>query len=132
MRGDVCDIVFVKENVNPKNRVVSDCVVRAIVKYLEQPWESVYKELCAIGLEKHAMPNEKTVYEEYFKRQGLSYVSCSKIKKGSKRPRVTELAKKEHGIFIVANHLTVSNGTSFFDTWDCGDHCVYGYWQKVD
>lgn len=125
-------MVFINENLNPANNKVGDCVVRAISKYLDQPWEKTYTDLCQLGLEKSAMPNSKRVYEEYFKRHGLTYVTCSKIKKGSKRPRVADLAKKEHGIFIVANHLTVSNGTSFFDTWDCGDHCVYGYWQKIE
>lgn len=122
--------MFVKENVNPVDNITGDCVVRATAKYLDKSWDEVYLALCKLGMEMHSMPNSPEVYKAYYELEGLTYISCSKNLKGKKRPKVLGLAKKVQGILRVANHLTVAKEGRFFDTWDCGDSSVYGYWTK--
>ena len=31
----------------------------------------------------------------------------------------------------VANHVVASVDGNFYDTWDSGDCCLYGYWEKI-
>ena len=78
------------------------------------------------------MPNSKTCYGRYLKDNGFEYHGISN-KKGSKRPTV-ESFTKEHkaGTFFlkVANHVvSVVDGT-YYDTWDSGQCCLYGYYEK--
>lgn len=121
--------MYIEKNVNPKGNTTGDCVIRATALYLGKSWEEVYTDLCKLGMEMSTLPNSPDVYKVYYKKHGLTYVSCSKNLKGKKRPKVKELSKEE-GIFRVANHLTVAKGGDYFDIWDCGDSAVYGYWTK--
>ena len=40
--------MFVYANPNPDNKVVGDCVVRAISILLDMPWEEVYDDLAEL------------------------------------------------------------------------------------
>lgn len=55
-------------NENPLQNRVGDCVVRAISTALNQPWDKTYKELCDLGFELKAMPNDKTTYKTFLER----------------------------------------------------------------
>ena len=62
----------------------------------------------------------------------FEYVGISN-KKGSKRPTVESFTKehKEGTYFLsVANHAVASVDGYFYDKWDSGDCCLYGYWKK--
>ncbi|MBQ2015580.1 MAG: hypothetical protein II207_01100, partial [Clostridia bacterium] len=56
------------------------------------------------------------------------------IKKGSKRPTVLSFTKEhKEGTYIlsVAHHLTVCKDGKYYDIWDCGESCLYTYWEKI-
>lgn len=92
----------------------------------------VFNELVPIARELQCMPNGKPCYKKYLEENGFTYHGVSN-KKGTKRPTV-ESFTKEHtqGIFIlrVANHIVSSIEGIYYDTWDSGDCCLYGYWEK--
>lgn len=118
---------------NEKHKKACDCVVRALTKACNMTWEQVYKRLCEIGLAEWDMPNSPEVYRIMLLEQGFK-MNTIKAVKGSKRPTV-ESFTKEHkkGIYVleVANHIVgVVNGC-YFDTWDCGDKCLYRYHEKA-
>lgn len=120
-------------NPNPLKKEIGDCVVRALCLAEGLEWDEVYKELCEIGLELKAMPNDVDTYTEYLARHGWTRNPIS-VKKGSKRPTVNEMAKrsKTEGVMVcrIANHLvTVKDGFSW-DLWDCGESSLYVYWSK--
>lgn len=109
-----------------------DCVVRALTKVMNKTWLEVFNELIPYAIEIQCMPNSKTCYGRYLKDNGFEYHGISN-KKGSKRPTV-ESFTKEHkaGTFFlkVANHVvSVVDGT-YYDTWDSGQCCLYGYYEK--
>ena len=111
-----------------------DCVIRSLTKVLDMEWIDVFDELIPIARELQCMPNGKAVYESYLKSKGFEYKGISN-KKGSKRPTVKSFAKdnKAGTYFVrVANHVVAVKDGIYYDTWDCGDCCLYGYWDKVD
>lgn len=121
-------------NPNPTKKEGGDCVVRALCAAEGLDWDTVYKELCDIGFELKAMPNDKIVQAEYLTRHGYKRTPVSN-KKGSKRPTVNEMAKKSKNggptiVCEVANHTVTVRDGAIWDLWDCGTSSLYGYWTK--
>ena len=120
-------------NPNPLKKEVGDCVVRAICAAEDAIWDNVYRELCDIGFELKALPDDNEVYREYLNRHGYVRTPISN-KKGSKRPTVNQMAtrSKKEGCFIceVANHLVTVKDGYILDIYDSGESCLYGYLSK--
>lgn len=120
-------------NPNPKKQTdVGDCAVRSFCKATGDGWNTVYIELCELGMELCCMPNDKKAWKEYLKRKGFIEHKISN-KKGSKRGTVQEFAEKnKQGTFVlnVASHLVTVVDGYFYDTWDCGHKSLYGYYEK--
>lgn len=109
-----------------------DCVIRALTKALDMKWLEVFDELLPLARELQCMPNGKSTYEVYLKNKGFTYIGISN-KKGSKRPTVKSFTKdhKEGTYFLIlANHVVTVKDGIYYDTWDCDDCCLYGYWEK--
>lgn len=109
-----------------------DCVIRSLTKALDKEWVEVFDELVPIAREKQCMPNNKPAYETYILANGFEYVGISN-KKGTTRPTVLSFTKEHKtGTYIlnVANHLVTVKDGMYYDTWDCGWKCLYGYWVK--
>lgn len=109
-----------------------DCVIRAICKATGKTWLEVFDELIPYAREIQAHPNDKTVYEKYLADLGFTWTGLGAVK-GKKR-LTPDTFYKEYptGTYILrlSGHLvTVENGY-YFDTWDSGEKCVYGYWSK--
>lgn len=111
-----------------------DCVVRALTKVTGKSWPEAFEALLPYAIELQCMPNSQVCYERYLKEHGFEYHGISN-KKGSKRPTVDRFAKDHKaGTFFlnVANHcVAVANGI-YYDTWDSGQKCLYGYWERQE
>ena len=121
---------FVNFNANPKNKLGCDCVVRAISTAMMEDWITVYRELCDLGAELYDMPFNKDVFGEYLKRKGWIWYPCKS--ENGKRPKVCNFDKTNSAILRVANHLVYVSNHEYYDTWDCGNKAVYGYWAKLN
>ena len=121
---------FVNFNANPKNKLGCDCVVRAISTAMMEDWITVYRELCDLGAELYDMPFNKDVFGEYLKRKGWIWYPCKS--ENGKRPKVCNFDKANSAILRVANHLVYVSNHEYYDTWDCGNKSVYGYWAKLN
>lgn len=109
-----------------------DCVIRALTKVTGKEWLEVFEELLPYAREFQCMPNGKPCYGKYLEDTGFTYVGISN-KKGTKRPTVQRFAldHKEGTYFLrVANHVVAVVDGYFYDTWDSGECCLYGYWIK--
>lgn len=121
-------------NPNPRKHEVGDCVIRAFCKATGEYWETIYKELCELGLEIYDLPNGTVTWKEWLERRDDFIEHSISVKKGQKRPTVDSFTRKhKEGTYIlrVANHLVTVEGGYYYDTWDCGDKAVYKYWEKV-
>ena len=122
-------------NPNPNKRTdVGDCVIRSMCKATGKDWDTVFNDLVAIAFEKKCMPNSDDAWKEYLSQHGFEYRKLS-IKKGSKRPTPQTFAtknKKGTFVLVIAGHIVTCQDGYFWDTWDCGEKGMYGYWEKVE
>ena len=110
----------------------SDCIIRALTKVVGKEWLEVFEELLPYARELQCMPNEKACYEKYLISNNFVYHGISN-KKGSKRPTVDSFTKEhKEGTYLlrVAGHCVAVVDGIYHDTWDSGDCCLYGYWEK--
>ena len=111
-----------------------DCVIRSLTKVTGKEWLQVFEELLPYARELQCMPNGKLCYESYLRDNGFEYHGISN-KKGSKRPTV-DIFTKEHkeGTYLlrVAHHCVAVVDGIYYDTWDSGDCCLYGYWERKE
>lgn len=113
---------------------VGDCAIRAFTKALNKSWLEVFDDLIYYAREHQCLLNQKPAYQDYLINEGWHYQSNGKI---SKTKTVLKFCKLHNqGTYILyikvgyRTHLvTVADGI-YYDTWDCGNYCVYGYWVK--
>ena len=119
-------------NLNPKNRKVGDCSIRAVAAALLIHWDDAYRLLAEAGMKlKCSMEDVKAVNEVMINHGFI--VGKIKVDKGEHRPTV-ESFSEQHPNYIcvlrVANHITACAMGNYVDIWDCGDKSVYKYWYK--
>jgi len=112
-----------------------DCVIRALTKVLDKTWLETFDMVHPYEREEQCNLTGFTLdmYKRTYKQLGLEYHGI-KVEKGSKRPTV-ESFTKEHpkGSYIlrVAGHHVAAVNGNYYDTWDCGNKCLYGYFELV-
>lgn len=106
-----------------------DCVIRALTKALGKEWVEVFDDLTPIAREMQVPYNCRPCYEKYMTEQGMTYTGVSN-KKGTKRPTVDSFAKDhKEGTYVLraAHHLVTVKDGVYYDTWDCGNKSLYGW-----
>lgn len=63
--------MWIEYNPNPFGLRVGDCVIRAISKALDMPWERVYVELCVQGFMLGDLPNSNAIFSSYLRHKGF-------------------------------------------------------------
>lgn len=114
-------MTFVQYNPNPRGINTGDCVIRAICKALDMPWEKVYVELTVKGLQEAMWGDTNAVWEKFLKERGFvqhvlpnTCPDCYTIADFANEHKV--------GTFIVATgtHVVAVKDGKYFDTWDSG------------
>lgn len=120
-------------NPNPAQKLVGDCVIRAICKATEYPWEKVYTELALKGFELCDMPSSNVVWVAYLKDQGFKREIIP-----NECPAcytVNDFCEDHpEGIYILGTgtHVVTVEDGNFFDTWNSGDEVPIYFWQKEE
>lgn len=118
-------------NLNPRGLRVGDCVIRAISKALNQPWETTYIELSIQGFIAGDLLAANSVWGEYLKNKGFSREI---IPNECPECYCIEDFASEHpeGTFIVGtgtHAATIIDGV-IYDIWDCsGEQPLYYYYK---
>lgn len=124
--------IYYQPNKKDLKDEVDDCVIRSITKATGKEWLEVFDDLCKYARKAQCLPNQPNAYEPYLKDLGFVYypLKC--------RPRmhtVMEFRRNFKGTAICnvksgfGSHLaTVSEGC-LFDTWDCSDRYMWGYYS---
>ena len=119
-------------NPNPiKNKRVGDCVVRAISKALNQPWEDTYIDLTIQGYLMGDLLSSNAVWGAYLKSKGFTreIVSNDCPECYTIEDFCNEYPK---GTFIIGtgtHAVCVIDGT-IYDTWQSGDETPIYYYRK--
>lgn len=113
-----------------------DCTIRALAKVFNCAWIDAYMKTIPFCI-KYQTPNifnlPQKLEKEVMEQLGFTYFGVSN-KRGTKRPTVDSFAKDHPvGTFIanVANHEVAVVDGKYYDTWDCGECSLYGWYQKA-
>lgn len=111
-----------------------DCSIRALTKYFGREWIEIFDDLVVYARKNQCMPNMLPNIQEYLEEKKVPYTKTYKPKARHKETVLDFAKAHKEGKYILyvrvgyGTHLvTVENGV-YFDTWDCGDRLVYGYW----
>lgn len=118
-------------NCNPKGNRVGDCVIRAISKALNQPWEDTYIELTIQGYIMGDLLSSNAVWGAYLKSKGFNRDIVS-----ADCPDCYTLEDfaNEHpdGVFVMgtgSHAVCIENGV-IFDSWDSSsEQPIYFYYK---
>lgn len=114
---------------------VGDCQVRAFTKALNLTWLEAFDLTIPICRELQTytiFDSDLRKTKEAMKKLGFIYTGISN-KKGTIRPTVDEFAKNHpNGTYIVtvAHHVVAVVDGKYYDTWDSGGKCMYGFYTK--
>ena len=111
-----------------------DFAIRALCKALDKTWVEIFDGLVPYAREQQCYLCQKPSYESFLNANNFVYTSIGRI---SKDMTVKKFASKHNrGTFIVylkvgfQTHMVCVQDGDWYDTWDCGNRCVYGYYER--
>ena len=126
-------IKYTTENVNPKNKKTTDCVVRALTKATGRLYKDVYMELVALSLKTGYFINEKRLEDKFLEANGFVKMKQPRKSDNTKYEigEIDKLIKRGTVIIRCAHHLTCVKDNVLYDTWDCRHKCISNYYIKT-
>ena len=134
-------------NANPKEKLTTDCVIRAICTVLEIPYVQVVMELAKLQCETGLDDGDDKLYNKYMKSKGWVKVKCPR-KDDNKRYTGTEFCRRlMHPIYseelnlpycdahrilahIGAHHIVAIVSGQVWDTWNSTSGAIGQVWVK--
>lgn len=123
--------MYIYQNPNPENKVVGDCVIRALSILLNKSWEDTYDELVEQGRMMYDMPSSNEVWSEYLYRKGFTRKivpdtcpACYTIRKFCE--------DHPYGEYLLAtgSHVVTVIYGNYYDTWDSGNEVPIYYFKR--
>lgn len=111
-----------------------DCSIRALTKYFGITWLEAFDGLVKYARQTQQMVNALSNIKLYMEDLQIPYTSIYEPKAKNKTT-VNDFAKAhKEGRYVLyikagyTTHLVTVLDGYFYDTWDCGNKIVYGYW----
>lgn len=126
--------VYYQPNKKDLRDKVGDCQIRALSKALGLTWSETFDLITPICRDQQVMDVfscDLAKTKEALTKLGFTYHVISN-KRGTRRPTVATFARSHNkGRYIasVAHHVVAIVDGKYFDTWDSGDKCLYGYYE---
>ena len=114
-----------------------DCSIRALTKYFGVEWLDIFDGLVKYSRITQFMPNNLTNIQKYLDDKCVPYVKCYNPKARHKTTVLDFAKAHKEGKYIIycrvgyGTHLVCLDNGVYYDTWDCGDRIVYGYWGGI-
>ena len=122
--------MYVHFNPNPVDKLVGDCVIRAISKVTGLSWDEVYLSICMCGYDAKDMPSSNDVWGSFL------------LSKGFKRYLIPDTCpycytvkdfcnNHPDGVFLLAtgSHVVAVEDGDYYDAWDSGNEIPMYYWK---
>lgn len=123
--------MFIQSNPNPKNKVVGDCVIRAISILLDRSWEEIYEDICVLGRQMYDMPSSNEVWSEYLYQKGYSRhiipdtcPACYTVRRFCEDHMFGEY------LLATGSHVVTVLDGNYYDTWDSGNEVPVYYFKR--
>jgi hypothetical protein len=115
----------------PNDHVCGDCSIRAVSGALGITWHTALDKLVEKAHLLSEAPTSTECVGALLEENGFKWHPVD-VSNGGKRPRVSDFSKGKKGTYVlrVSSHLVCSVNGHYKDIWDCGEKCMYGYWEK--
>lgn len=118
-------------NPNPKSLLTNDCVVRAFAYFFGVTWQKAFRDLIEWCIENGVVKfNYRSIYNEYLRQK--DYLRHRAPRKGMTVAEFRDDFAELGVVYIVSikRHLTIIHDKILYDTWDCSNEIVDGYWER--
>ena len=124
---------WINQNLNPYNKHVGDCVIRAIAKAANISWDDAYTALTVQGYKEKDLLSANSVWGKYLQSVGFrrnvvsdSCKDCYSVEQFC--------AEHQNGTYVLAlqNHVVTAIDGQFFDTWDSSQEPIVYYWERSE
>ena len=121
-------------NANPKGKITTDCVFRAIAVGMDKSWQDVMMEMTALAIKYGYVPTDTVCINKYLKRNGWVKQKQPRWEDGTKYTgkdfcQLYHFKTDEKVIATIGyHHITVFKNCKIWDTWNCSDRCIGSYW----
>ena len=122
---------YIRYNSNPCGKNTADCTVRALSTLFGEEWDSIYLQLCLLGLSMCEMPSQKAVIHEFMRQNGYerhiipdTYPACYTVEDFTK--------DHPHGSYLLAtdSHVIPVISGFFVDSWNSAQEYPLFSWSK--
>jgi len=118
-------------NPNPAKARVGDCVIRAISKVLNQPWEKTYIDLCVYGLMYCDIPSANHVWGAYLRSKGFDrHIVPSECPDCYTVEDFAQDHSKGEYVCAISGHVVCVENGDYYDSFDSGTMIPVYYWSK--
>ena len=133
-------------NANPKNRITTDCWLRAVCTGLNEPYNEVLKEMVKVHLETGYEMSSNMAIDKYLASKGWIKHKQPRKPDGKKYTgeefcKMLQQDAKAVGMSFIANtgghHMVCIKETGglhgshkVHDIWNSTDGCIGNYWTK--
>ena len=121
---------WLEYNPNPYGLRVGDCVIRAISKALDMPWEKTYIDLSIQGFMMGDLPSSNAIWSAYLKHKGFKRRTIEDC------PDCYSIEDfcRDHpkGIYVVGTgtHAVCVCDSDIYDAWDSSNETPVYYFEK--
>ena len=125
---------FHYHNANPKNRITTDCNIRAICTALEIPYEQVVMEMAEFHCKTGYDVADPTGIDRYLQSKG--WVKHKQPRKPDNTKYTGKEFCKKARVYenyianIGGHHIVAIVGGKVHDIWDSTYKCIGNYWTK--
>lgn len=126
-------------NANPKNKITTDCVIRALCVGMTKTYEEVYRGLMETSLRTGYHLDDVKCFEKYLQENGWiknkqpRKVDNTKYTGKEFCQKLNETAKRYANYIanIGGHHIVAIVDGKVNDIWDSTDGCIGNYWTKA-
>ena len=127
-------------NANPKNRITTDCVIRALSRGMNKPYNDVVMELALLQCETGYDDGDKKLYDTYLKNNGWTKHKQPRKWDNTKYTgeewcyevqSVTKVRKSSWDKIIAnigGHHVVAIIDGKVNDIWNSTGGCIGNYW----
>lgn len=124
--------MYVYYNPNPRgNRIAGDCVIRALCKAFDAPWEDIYAALSVQGYMMGDWGNSDPVWGAYLRSKG--FIRYALPNTCPDCFTAADFAKDhKNGVYVLGTgrHCICLVDGNVYDNWDSSDEPVSFYYER--
>lgn len=121
-------------NANPKNRITTDCNIRAICTALKIPYDQAVMEMAELQCKTGYDMSDSTGIDKYLQSKGWVKHKQPRKPDGTKYTGAEFCERARTYENYIANigggHIVAIVSGKVHDIWDCTYKCIGNYWTK--